>query len=211
MSLRDLRSDYLRGQLSEDTAGNDPVRLMQDWLDAAIAADVPEPNAMTLATVNAEGQPSSRIVLLRGFGQDGVEFYTNYLSRKGEEITGNPSVALQFFWPTLERQVRIEGLAEKLSPEESDEYFNRRPFETRLGAVASQQSRTLPDRDTLDAAVEQLRRQYADQRVPRPQHWGGYRVRPHAFEFWQGRKSRLHDRLLFTLSQGQWHRCRLWP
>jgi pyridoxamine 5'-phosphate oxidase len=211
MSIRDLRSDYSSGELNEQSAGNDPFGLFREWVNAALTAELPEPNAMTLVTVDPNGRPSSRIVLLRGFHEHGLEFYTNYNSRKARDMARNTHVALQFFWPELERQLRVEGTADKVSAEESDTYFKARPYETRLGAIASQQSEPLSDRSILDDAVATLRQQFPDDNVPRPANWGGYRIKPNAFEFWQGRPSRLHDRFRFTLGDGGWTRSRLWP
>lgn len=211
MSIRNLRSEYSRGELNEDSIGDDPIRAMQVWLDVALQERIPEPNAMTVATVGPDRRPSTRIVLLRDLSPHGLDFYTNYLSRKGLELAENPHVALQFYWPELERQIRVEGTAARLSAEESDRYFNQRPYETRLGAVASQQSRRLDSRAVLHAEVDRLRQLYPDGGVPRPEHWGGYRVTPNYFEFWQGRPSRLHDRIVFERVEETWNRYRLWP
>jgi len=212
MSIRETRKEYALGALDEDSVGNDPLKLFQQWLDAAIAAELPEPNAVALSTVDEDGRPSSRIVLLRGFGPGGFEFYTNYRSRKARGMESNAFASLLFFWQPLERQVRIGGTVTRLSEAESDEYFQKRPFKTRLGAIASQQSEELPDRATLERAVEQLENRYSPHDdVPRPAHWGGYRVSPDEYEFWQGRPSRLHDRFRFTLQDDSWVRKRLWP
>ena len=190
--------------------GNDPFALFANWIETAVAADVPEPNAMSLSTVDEVGQPTARIVLLRHYGADGFQFFTNYLSRKGQEITASPKVTLLFFWPQLERQVRIEGVASKVSAEASDAYFASRPYESQLGAHASAQSSIIAGPEILAGRLEELRQQYPDD-VPRPENWGGYNVVPQAIEFWQGRPSRLHDRFLFERDNDSWRRNRLSP
>ena len=215
-SVADLRQDYTMAGLHEADAAADPFTQFGFWFDQALEADVAEPNAMTLATATAEGKPSARVVLLKGFDARGFVFYTNYQSRKGEELAQNPWAALVFWWEPLERQVRIEGRAEKIVAEESDRYFESRPLGSRLGAWASPQSQAIASREALERSLEDIKAQYADQPdVPRPPHWGGYRLRPTAFEFWQGRPSRLHDRLCYRL-QGEapdvrWHLERIAP
>lgn len=212
-SIADLRENYTRGGLSEADAGGDPFALFGAWFDAALAAGLPEPNAMTLATVGPGGQPSARVVLLKGFDERGFTFFTNYESRKGREMAGNPLVALVFLWHPFERQVRVEGRAERVGPKESDDYYRVRPLGSRLGAWASPQSEVIPGREVLEKEQAELTAKYADGAVPRPPHWGGYRVRPTAVEFWQGRPSRLHDRIRFRQAEGDagWVRERLGP
>ncbi|TAE55331.1 MAG: pyridoxamine 5'-phosphate oxidase [Bacteroidetes bacterium] len=207
-----IRKDYLLKRLDEHETQADPILQFEQWFQEAIRAEVPEPNAMSLSTVE-QGRPSSRIVLLKGFDSQGFVFYTNYLSRKGGEIASNPFVALNFFWPDLERQVRIEGLAGKTSAAESDAYYQSRDRGSRIGAWASPQSRVIPAREFLEARVAEVSSQFEGQElIPRPEHWGGYRVVPDYLEFWQGRKSRLHDRLTYRLSEnGVWQRERLAP
>ncbi len=211
MSLADLRKSYDRAELDETQADADPLRQFGAWLEQAIRAELPEPNAMTLATVGADGRPSSRIVLIKGFDERGIVWYTNYQSRKGRELEAHPFAALQFHWVELERVVRIEGRVERVSCEESDAYFESRPLDSRIGAWASPQSEAIDSRAVLVANAAQYGAQFL-LRPPRPPHWGGYRLQPDRWEFWQGRKSRLHDRLSYRLGDdGCWTRQRLAP
>lgn len=210
-SLADLRHNYTLEQLNETDVDPDPIKQFQRWLNQAIAAELPEPNAMTLATATSNGTPSARIVLLKGLDERGFVFYTNYESRKGQELTENPQAVLVFLWTVVERQVRIEGRVEPVAAAETDAYFQSRPLESRLGAWASNQSRVIPSREVLEQRFAELKATYADEDVPRPSHWGGYRVTPHQIEFWQGRTSRLHDRLRYRLEQGNWLLERLAP
>ena len=209
--LEHLRKSYERDVLEEPHAAAEPYALFDSWFREALAAGVPEPNAMTVATVGPEGRPSTRIVLIKSYDAAGFVWYTNYDSRKGRELAGNPHAALQFHWVELERVVRIEGVVEKTGEDESDAYFQSRPLDSRLGAWASPQSQVIASRAVLVANAARFGAQYG-LHPPRPPHWGGYRLRPQAFEFWQGRKSRLHDRLHFRLDpQGLWVRERLAP
>lgn len=210
MSVSDLRQSYEKNVLLEETAAASPLEQFSQWFDQALQAKVPEPNAMTLATVDSTGQPSARTVLIKGFDARGFVFFTNYESRKGRDLLDNPRAALLFFWQPLERQVRIEGVIEKASAEESDAYFHSRPLGSRLGAWASEQSQPIT-RAELEAREQTFRERYGDQ-PPRPPHWGGYRLVPTLFEFWQGRASRLHDRLRYLPDgQGGWVIDRLSP
>ncbi len=211
MSLQHLRTHYTRGALLESEAPADPLDLFRDWFDEALAAQVPEPNAMTLATVGASGQPSARIVLLKGLEADRFEFFTNYESRKGHELALQPHASLLFFWATLERQVRIEGEVARLDAAASDAYFDARPRESRIGAWASAQSSVIEDRAVIETQYAGYEARFAQANPPRPPHWGGYALTPQSIEFWQGRASRLHDRLRYFRSDTAWQRERLSP
>jgi pyridoxamine 5'-phosphate oxidase len=210
-TIADLRKSYERAELSEDASQANPLDQFDRWLKEAIAGKVPEPNAMTLATVASNLRPSTRVVLVKGYDERGIVWYTNYDSRKGQELAGNPYAALQFHWVELERTVRIEGTVEKVSAEESDAYFHSRPLDSRIGAWASPQSQVIPGRTVLVTNAAKYGAQFL-LKPPRPPHWGGYRLVPDAWQFWQGRKSRLHDRLRYTLQgDGAWLRERLAP
>jgi pyridoxamine 5'-phosphate oxidase len=208
--IADLRKSYERAELEESLAANDPLRQFEVWLQQAIDAGVPEPNAMTLATVGADGRPATRIVLIKGVDARGLVWYTNYDSRKGQELSVHPMAALQFHWVPMERVVRVEGVVEKVSDDESDAYFQSRPLDSRLGAWASPQSQVIASRAVLVANAAKAAARHG-LHPPRPPHWGGYRLRPDRWEFWQGRVSRLHDRLRYRLEDGQWLRERLAP
>ncbi|HEX2540306.1 MAG TPA: pyridoxamine 5'-phosphate oxidase [Caldimonas sp.] len=208
--LAALRKSYELAELDESASEADPLRQFELWLRQAIDGKLPEPNAMTLATVGADRRPSTRVVLIKGYDARGLVWFTNYESRKGRELAANPAAALQFHWVELERVVRIEGLVDKVSAEESDAYFDSRPFDSRIGAWASPQSQVIPSRATLVANAARYGAQFM-LRPPRPPHWGGYRLAPSTWEFWQGRKSRLHDRLRYRQEAGAWIRERLAP
>jgi pyridoxamine 5'-phosphate oxidase len=210
MNIADIRKDYALRRLDESDVDADPSRQFHAWLREALAAEVPEPTAMTLATVDDEGSPSARIMLLKALDERGFVFYTNYESRKGHELASRPLAALTFFWKELERQVRIEGAVEKVSAAESDEYFASRPLGSRIGAWASTQSATIASRPWLEARVKAAEAQYGES-PPRPPHWGGFRVIPDWLEFWQGRQSRLHDRIAYTREASGWVVSRLSP
>lgn len=208
--IADLRKSYERAELDEQASATDPLQQFELWLGQALEAQLPEPNAMTLATVGDHGRPSTRVVLIKGYDARGIVWYTNYRSRKGRELAANPFAALQFHWVELERVVRIEGRVEKVSDEESDEYFRSRPLDSRIGAWASPQSEVIASRAVLVANAAKVGAQYL-LNPPRPPQWGGYRLVPDSWEFWQGRKSRLHDRLHYRLAEGIWVRERLAP
>lgn len=210
-SIADIRKDYKQHSLNEADIATNPFVQFEQWWNEAIASEIDEVNAMTLATATKDGIPSARIVLLKGYDNKGFVFFTNYNSHKGQELLDNPHAALVFFWKELERQVRIEGLVEKVSEAESDEYFNSRPEGSRIGAWASPQSSVINDRSIIESNVDALTKQYTGQSIPRPAHWGGYRVKPQVIEFWQGRSNRLHDRFKFTASGDTWKRERLAP
>ena len=212
-SLSDMRRDYTRDGLCESQAPLDPFKLFRQWLSQAVETEQPpvEANAVTLATVDADGRPHCRVLLLKGLDEQGFTFFGNYESAKGEQLAARPFAAMTFFWPGLERQVRIEGRVERLSSEESAAYYQQRPLGSRLGAWASPQSRVVADRSALQQLVAVTEARFAGQEPPCPPHWGGYRLLPDRLEFWQGRPSRLHDRLNYRLNDGQWLRERLAP
>jgi len=206
-----LRTEYSQKELLESEVNKDPVRQFEKWMQDALNADVMEPHAMTLTTVNKDGKPSSRIVLLRDFGMDGFVFYTNYNSKKGRDIMDNPNVAMNFFWPQVERQVRLEGVLEKVEGKISDEYFKSRPRESKIGAWVSEQSQEINDRSFLEEKFISLSQKYPGEEIPRPSYWGGYVMKPTFMEFWQGRPGRMHDRISYLLKGSNWLIHRLSP
>ncbi|PYF76802.1 pyridoxamine 5'-phosphate oxidase [Pedobacter nutrimenti] len=210
-TLQNLRQDYRSAELSEQDADQDPINQFSKWFADAMNAKLYEPNVMTLATADRSGKPSARIVLLKGFDQHGFVFFTNYDSVKGKEIAENPQASLVFFWPELERQVRIDGSVSKVSAQVSDQYFHSRPIGSQIGATASPQSTKMQNRESLEEKVKELTAAYQGKEIPRPQHWGGYLVKPSQIEFWQGRSSRLHDRINYELVDGNWIISRLAP
>jgi pyridoxamine 5'-phosphate oxidase len=210
MDVAHLRLDYARESLTERDVDPDPILQFEKWFEEALHAGLIEPNAMTLATSTRDGHPSARVVLLKGADANGFVFFTDYRSRKGAELDTNPHVSLCFWWDALQRQVRISGTTVRVSREETAAYFHTRPHGSRVGAWASQQSATLASREMLEKEVERLERAYPDD-VPLPPHWGGYRVTPDSIEFWQGRPSRLHDRIVYTRVGGEWRIGRLSP
>jgi pyridoxamine 5'-phosphate oxidase len=209
--VADLRKDYGQARLDESDVADDPIVQFTRWFEEALKAEVNEPNAMSVATVGADGRPTSRIVLVKQFDERGFTWYTNYASQKGKQLESKPFAALLFFWSELERQVRIEGRVERTSAEESDKYFNSRPLKSRLSAIASEQSEPIANRAALEHHYEEVAQQYGEA-PPRPQHWGGFRLVPERIEFWQGRRSRFHDRIVYTRQEdGRWTRQRLQP
>jgi pyridoxamine 5'-phosphate oxidase len=210
-SIADIRREYASRALTEADALDDPIQQFSLWFGEALKSELLDTNAMTLATASRDGVPAARIVLLKGFDETGFVFFTNYESAKAHDLDDNPRACLLLFWAALERQVRITGGVTRTSAEESDTYFHSRPFESQIGAWASAQSRRVGDRSALESRYAELAAQYAGGPVPLPPFWGGYRVVPEAMEFWQGRKSRLHDRLLYVRSNGRWERSRLAP
>jgi len=211
-NIADIRQDYILAALDEQAAGDDPIAFFHKWFAEAEAARITEINAMTLATTDGRGFPHARIVLLKGLDSSGFVFFTNYDSNKGKELAAAPRAALVFFWKELERQVRVEGVIEKVTAEESDAYFSSRPVASRLGAWASPQSKIIHDRSTLEEHYAWYEKEYAGKDVPRPPYWGGYRVVPDYIEFWQGRASRMHDRVVFSYAgEGKWGKSRLAP
>ena len=211
MDVADLRREYALATLDESGVARDPVAQFARWFDQALAAKAADANAMALATIGADGRPTLRIVLLKDYGPDGFVFYTNQSSRKGAELVHNPAAALNFYWPELERQVRIEGRASRVSADEADRYFATRPRGSQLAAWASPQSEPVSGRQELEARLAEVAKRFAGAEVSRPPHWGGYRVRPDLVEFWQGRESRLHDRIRYRLIDSRWIIERLAP
>ncbi|MDH5475766.1 MAG: pyridoxamine 5'-phosphate oxidase [Cyclobacteriaceae bacterium] len=210
-NIADIRNDYIKHILTVDSTADHPVTQFSTWFDEALKAKVEEVNAMTLSTINLDNRPTARIMLLKGIENEQFIFYTNYQSNKGKGIEKNPYVALTFFWPELERQVRIEGRVEKVAPEVSTTYFKSRPVGSQIGALASPQSAEIANRAILEERVKNLTKKYADKSIERPAQWGGYAVTPDRMEFWQGRASRLHDRVQYTLADNKWTKVRLAP
>ncbi|MEO6850855.1 MAG: pyridoxamine 5'-phosphate oxidase [Mucilaginibacter sp.] len=210
--IQNIRNEYQASSFSESDANANPIKQFEKWFNEALETEMHEPTAMTLATATHDGRPSARIVLMKGFDNDGFIFYTNYLSRKGKEIAKNPLGALTFFWGPMERQVRIEGTIEKISKEGSERYFHTRPRESQLGAVASPQSQEIADRGIIEKKLEEAEALYKDKEVLKPSYWGGYILKPRLIEFWQGRRSRLHDRIAYKkIDNKNWKKVRLAP
>ncbi len=211
-NLSDYRKSYEKGALLEGSVPNNPFELFSQWfIEVENAGEIEETNAMTVSTVGKDGFPKSRVVLLKSFSDKGFVFYTNYNSEKGKAILNNPKVGISFFWPNLERQVIVKGEAKRLSPEASEEYFNQRPRGSQIGAWASEQSSAIPSRDVLSERVAQLEKEFKNKPIPKPPHWGGFIITPSSIEFWQGRPNRLHDRMLYTITNKSWSHIRLAP
>lgn len=208
--LADLRRDFSSEGLSESAVATTPFEQFAHWMNEALKAEILDANAMTLSTVGANGRPSARVVLLKHYGEDGFAFYTNYESKKGRDLDGNPNAVLHFFWPQLDRQCAVYGSVDRTSREESEKYFNSRPDESRLAAWASNQSGVIASRKVLEERVEEFRTKFADN-IPLPDHWGGFRLTPDKFEFWQGRQNRLHDRIVYLRETMSWKVVRLAP
>jgi pyridoxamine 5'-phosphate oxidase len=214
MTLHELRRNYVYGELNRSSLASDPIDQFQSWFQELRDADLPEwfeTNAMVLSTSDNQHRVTSRIVLLKSISKEGFTFFSNYRSAKAKQLDENPNAALNFFWPMMDRQVRVEGTVFKATPEVSDEYFQARPVRSRLGAIASPQSQIIPDDEPLELAVERLGAQYSDNAIPRPEHWGGFLLVPHLLEFWQGKPSRLHDRYRYQKSSAGWEIHRLAP
>lgn len=211
MDIDILRDEYKFAQLDEKDAANNPFKQFQIWLEEALNSELPHPTAMTLSSIGANGFPESRVVLLKYFNPDGFVFFTNYTSEKGKSLAKNAAAGLHFFWPELERQIRITGYAEKTPEKTSDTYFEKRPHESQLAAWASEQSTVIPSRKYLQERFEKYRDKFLNQKIPRPEFWGGYKVKPLKIEFWQGRENRLHDRILYEKQNGDWKFKRLAP
>lgn len=209
--LQQLRDEYSKHSLDENEVDLNPLNQFDSWFEEALDAKIPGPNAMHVATVDSEGKPHVRVILLKGYDKEGFVFYTNLASDKGKEIDSNPNVSLCFFWMELERQVRIDGTATKLPRAVSEEYFRERPYKSQIGALASDQSKVVPNRQFLEDRFNELEEKYPEGEVPMPESWGGYLVKPTAFEFWQGRRSRLHDRVKYELEDSNWSIKRLSP
>lgn len=209
--LQNLRQDYKSATLDESDVDNNPITQFKNWFEHAVSAKIYEPNVMTLATADKSGKPDARIVLLKGADEDGFRFYTNYLSQKGKELKRNPQACLVFFWPELERQVRIEGTVEKLDKETSEQYFHSRPKDSQIGAIASPQSQIIPNREFLEEKVADITLKNEGKTIAKPAHWGGYIVKPTRIEFWQGRSNRLHDRINYEWIKNEWIKSRLAP
>lgn len=206
-----LREDFTSGTLNESDVNKDPFAQFEKWLKQAVDSKIHEVQAMHLSSVSSDNKPSSRIVYLREFQNNSFSFYTNYNSKKSQELVKNTNAAITFFWPDLERQIRIEGMVEKASAEQSDNYYNQRPYESKIGAWASEQSHLLSSREELEQKVEQLKKQYSPETIIRPEFWGGFILKANYYEFWQGRKSRLHDRICYKQEAGLWKISRIAP